>query len=331
MNSETQRWLLATMTATKVTEVQTLHELWGGYGELNRIKLLGAQRDSVIIKDIRFPPPKQQHPRGWSSDFAHQRKLQSYRVERQWYQSFAAQCTVACYCPQVIAVRDDTQGQQILLEDLTPKFPMCPAQIELPQVKRCLSWLAHFHATFLHVEPSGLWEQGSYWHLATRPHEWEVMQEGPLKQNAAAIDQRLLQTDFLTLIHGDAKLDNFCFAADGHSVAAVDFQYVGAGCGMKDVIYFFSSCLSEADCFDHADRLLDFYFSVLDRALFDKFNADQRYQLSKQWRSLYNFAWADFQRFLMGWSPQHWKLNPYVDEKTNAALQQLADGKFDAL
>ena len=46
--------------------------------------------------------------------------------------------------------------------------------------------------------------------------------------------------------------------ADGKAVAAVDFQYVGAGCGMKDVAYLLGSCLDdkghealEADLLDY--------------------------------------------------------------------------------
>ena len=188
MNSETQDWLLTTMSAANVTKIETLQGLWGGYGELLRVHLQDGRSGSVVLKDIRFPPPQQKHPRGWSSDFAHQRKLQSYSVERHWYRAFAQQCSLACHCPRAIAVREDAHGQQILLEDLTPIYPVCPDQIKLPEVKLCLSWLAHFHATFMHVEPTGLWDQGSYWHLATRPQEWEVMIDGPLKQNASSIE-----------------------------------------------------------------------------------------------------------------------------------------------
>lgn len=36
---------------------------------------------------------------------------------------------------------------------------------------------------------------------------------------------------FQTFVHGDAKLANFCFGSN--NVAAVDFQYVGKGIGVK--------------------------------------------------------------------------------------------------
>ena len=50
-------------------------------------------------------------------------------------------------------------------------------------------------------------------------------------------------------------------------VAAVDFQYVGGGCGIKDVAYFIGSCLYEEDCERYEEGLLDWYFSQLKEAL----------------------------------------------------------------
>jgi Ser/Thr protein kinase RdoA (MazF antagonist) len=60
---------------------------------------------------------------------------------------------------------------------------------------------------------------------------------------AAVIDQVLNNCSYQTIVHGDAKLANFCFSKEG-AVSAVDFQYVGGGCGMKDVAYFLGSCLT---------------------------------------------------------------------------------------
>ena len=82
----------------------------------------------------------------------------------------------------------------------------------MADVKNCLFWLATFHATFMNNSAEGLWDVGTYWHLATRPDELASMEDGKLKNAAAAIDQMLNNCKFQTLVHGDAKLANFCFA-----------------------------------------------------------------------------------------------------------------------
>ncbi|MEH6453948.1 MAG: choline kinase, partial [Psychromonas sp.] len=41
------------------------------------------------------------------------------------------------------------------------------------------------------------------------------------------------------------------------------------------------------------------------------------------WRPLYAIAWADFQRFIKGWSPQHWKITPYTEQLKQQALDSL--------
>ena len=58
----------------------------------------------------------------------------------------------------------------------------------------------------------------------TRPDEFDALpRNSVLRKHAAALDKRLQEAKHRTLVHGDAKLANFCFAKDG-KVAAVDFQ-----------------------------------------------------------------------------------------------------------
>ena len=90
-------------------------------------------------------------------------------------------------------------------------------------------------------------------------------------------------------------------------VAAVDFQYVGGGCGMKDVAYFMSSCLSSEDAFRFESELLGAYFEELKQYI----SPDIYPELVLEWRELYTLAWADFLRFLKGWAPDHYKFNNY--------------------
>lgn len=122
---------------------------------------------------------------------------------------------------------------------------------------------------------------------------------------------------YKTFVHGDAKLANFCFGDDGQ-VAAVDFQYVGGGCGMKDVAYFIGSVLNERESERLENQILDTYFDILQNELDDK-----NEELETEWRSMYRVAWADFHRFLEGWSPGHWKINSYSERVTKEVINNL--------
>jgi len=188
------------------------------------------------------------------------------------------------------------------------------------EIRVCLSWLANFHALFLGVDPEGLWPVGTYWHLETRPDELEAMEDGHLKAAAGEIDRTLNECRFKTIVHGDAKLANFCFSQGGRDVAAVDFQYVGGGCGIKDVIYLLGSCLEGRECQKEVPGLLRHYFAEL------KSSVDKEVDfaaLEEEWTELFAFAWADFDRFLLGWMPGHWKINSYSQQLTNKILQKF--------
>jgi thiamine kinase-like enzyme len=190
-------------------------------------------------------------------------------------------------------------------------------------MKACLKWLANFHATFMGKEPSGLWAVGTYWHLETRPDELEALEDEALRASASKIDALLSSAHYQTLVHGDAKLANFCFSEDGLQVAAVDFQYVGGGCGMKDVAYFIGSCLYEEDCERHEDELLEYYFAEL-RAGLKRRNSDiDPDALEQEWRTLYPIAWTDFHRFVKGWSPGHWKIHSYSERLSREVIDKL--------
>ena len=87
---------------------------------------------------------------------------------------------------------------------------------------------------------------------------------------------------------------------------------------MKDVAYFIGSCLNENECEQYEDQILDIYFEHLQRALKERNEA-----LEKEWRSLYRVAWADFHRFLKGWSPGHWKINSYSEKMAKTVVKNL--------
>ena len=315
--------LLREVTGAPLEAVQPVQTLWSGYGELVRCRLGGAGPASVVVKHVRWPTERD-HPRGWTSDRSHQRKVRSYEVETSWYQQHASRCGDACRVPRCLAVRKKGDEVFIVLEDLDGAgFGARRTRVADHELEACLRWLASFHATFIGHAPDGLWPVGTYWHLATRPDELAVLEDGPLKRSAGALDRALSGSAFLTLVHGDAKLANFCFSRDGRRVAAVDFQYVGGGCGIKDVAYFVSSCLDEDTAEERETELLDLYFAALEQALAGAGSDIDPAALAADWRALYPIAWTDFVRFLEGWSPGHWKLHRYSERLAREVLDAL--------
>jgi hypothetical protein len=294
--------------------VQTL---WSGYGAIRRVALEDGR--SFVLKEVS--PSGAAHPRGWSGRRSHERTLRSYEVEHAFYASHAHRPGVPRVAASVALERSD-RGWRFLLEDLDAAGFAGRARSGAADIDACLSWLAQFHATFLRQVPDALWPIGTYWHLATRPDELEATEDDELRDAASGLDALLNGCRFPTFVHGDAKLANFCFrdSAGETPVAAVDFQYVGGGCGMKDVAYFFSSVWSDGQCRMRAPAALDFYFRSLRAALPADVDADA---LEAEWRSLYPVAWADFHRFLSGWAPGHQKIHAYTREMTAAALRLL--------
>lgn len=325
MNLHLRCLILDATGARDLLFVGRVQRLWGGYGSIDRYDLIDAGLPSIIVKHVR-PPRQQRHPRGWSTNLSHERKLRSYHVETRWYEQRASACDEACRIPRCLAVEHHPDEIWILLDDLDAAgFPdrKTHAGLEgLESIRACLTWLAHFHARFMGTDTDGLWEVGTYWHLATRPDELAALDDADLKLEAARIDRILSAAPFQTLVHGDAKLANFCFASDGR-VAAVDFQYVGGGCGMKDVAYFIGSCLDEEDCEVLEERLLAIYFNALRQALARYRVGIDAAAVEAAWRPLYRLAWTDFHRFLKGWSPKHWKLHGYSERMARAVIADL--------
>ncbi len=325
MNSFVKTQLLQYFNATDVFESETIQSLWSDYGTISRWRLTGAQIETVIVKHICFPE-QSNHPRGWNSNTAHLRKVKSYEVELEWYRNWAIKANENCRVPLCYFSSELAQEKLLVLEDLDAAgYELRRSHLEVNDVKVCLKWLANFHGKFMKQKPTQLWNEGSYWHLETRPDELLAMESSWLKDNAKNLAEKLKNCNYQTLIHGDAKVANFCFSPNMDAVAAVDFQYVGGGCGMKDVAYFLGSCLTENTCELYETELLEFYFQYLMQAIKRSNNTIDIVALEQEWRYLYSFAWADFSRFLLGWMPTHPKLNGYskkMVEKTFLSIKE---------
>lgn len=319
MNQALQSQLPKLIDFDKIIKVETIQSLWSGYGSLVRVFLSGYKQPSVIVKHIN-PPVLAKHPRGWNSNAGHQRKLKSYEVETTWYQTYNKRTNDDCRTARLLAFKQMNGGSLLVLEDLSAAgFPIRKSHLTVREIKNCLGWLAAFHAQFMHEKPSDLWPVGTYWHLNTRQHEYEAMPASVIKSKASEIDAALNLCSYQTLVHGDAKYANFCFSETGE-VAAVDFQYVGGGCGMKDVAYLLSCIEGGIASQEIEAEFLNHYFGILKEKLAISDPSIVFEKLESEWRMLFPIAWADFERFLQGWAPGHWKISDYSQQMVNKAL-----------
>ncbi len=309
---EWENWLLRQSGARSITGTTLIQSLWGGYGQLLRVNLTGGPFESVILK--RMVPPDR------ARDIGDQRKRRSYQVEQAWYLGRSKECDDGCRVAKCLGTQQLKNSSLLLLEDLNCAgfFPMRPPNRD--QIGSMLCWLACFHARFFQERPAELWKQGGYWHLDTRPSEYANMPSGILKEKAAAIDRKLKNARYQTILHGDPKPANFCWNARGDA-AAVDFQYVGAGCGIRDVAYVLDCWLEESGKPSQADEWLELYFTTLKTSLKRHHNADCE-EIESEWRQLFPVAWADFSRFLQGWGNSG-QLGRYSQQQLNQALTIL--------
>ena len=299
---------------------QRLQPLWGGYGDLWRAELeRDGRTSSVIVKHVR--PPKNDRSR------SHQRKLRSYAVELAFYAGQSARCfeLPACRVPRLVFGQDQPEGWILALEDLAEAGFQDRTHWGELHIAAVLRWLATFHARFLGRErqATDLWKVGTYWQLGTRPDELAAMQHPTLKKAAGAIDARLNAARFKTLVHGDAKPENASFAAASSEAAFVDFQYVGGGVGVKDVAYFLNGALSPRQYAEQVPAYLDDYFRELRSALAACGSTAEPELVEQEWRALFDLAWVDFYRFLLGWAPGSFDEDPFSEQLTRQVLSRL--------
>lgn len=295
-------WIASTLAARGVRRTERIQALWGGYGELVRLELDGGPVRSAVVKWARPPAGE--------SDVSARRKRRSFDVEIAFYRSVASRCDDTCRVASLLASRSagESRGGDdewlLVLEDLDAAgYDVRTDETSGAQLDGVLAWLASFHARFVGQRFAELWPIGTYWHLDTRRDELPAIEDAALREAAPHIAARLGSARYQTLVHGDAKDANFCFARAG--VAAVDFQYTGAGTGMHDVAYLLYGRADEpADGIDRAR--LDAYFGHLRRALVRRTDIDID-ALEAEWRDLYPIARLDFCRFLAGWRPGLWR------------------------
>lgn len=308
-----QSWVLAQTDSRKIGQVDTVQTLWGGYGELLRVYLEGGRSQSVILKVVA-------PPMNAAKNISDIRKRRSYEVEACWYAQHSLRCDKFCRVAQCLGNHTAGDKRFLLLEDLRDAGFYPVGEPSREQIASGLSWLAHFHALFLRTHLDGLWEQGCYWHLDTRQEEWTQMSDGALKRHAQDIDERLKKARFQTVVHGDAKHPNFCWHSDGR-VAAVDFQYVGRGCGIRDTALFLSRCVPDEARPKAMEFWLEDYYEKLRSALERSQTRTDPEAVVTEWRELFSVAWTDYARFRHGWANTTY-LSDYDRQQMEKALSK---------
>ncbi len=317
LNDTIQLQICQTLGKPNIHQVDTFKTVWSGFGALHRISF-AKNDESVVVKSI-CKPTEIHHPKGWNSDFASARKLSSYRNEQYFYRHYSNKLNVVT--PPFLGLLEADNTQYLLLSDLASAGFEAIAEDDISAVKGILDWLACFHAQNLNVSDNKLWQQGGYWHLATRPDELNAMSHTALRAAAPELDNQLRSCPYQTLIHGDAKIANFMMSQN--TVAGYDFQYVGKGIGIQDVMLLLSSAFTSEQLYAVEHELLNYYQTAFLKYC-DVFAKPGGIEILSCWLALYSVAWADFVRFLEGWSPKHWKLHEYAWHHANKALANIS-------
>lgn len=307
--------------------VQNLCRLWGGMGFVYQIQVDATL--PVIIK--RVSPVKKNNKRLSLGD---QRKADSYECEANFYQNVAAILLErGLEIPIPLHVERDN-GVIICMSQLEGESP--PYLMGREDTKAVLRWLATLHAATWGpmadraISEFGLQENGTYWHLDTRPDEHGSIPskgwEGRLKRAARAIDERLKRDRMQCCVHGDAKGANMLFRRtkgnheeeeeDLSTVAMYDFQYCGKAPPTKDLAYFL--CVAAGDI-DDVDYYLEYYHERLSERLSE---SDHRPTLMELKESL-DLAYCDWARFMAGWG--YWGTD--ISKEVKAVLDRLDGGK----
>ena len=325
-----------------------LATLWSSYGHIYRLSVLiqGASSTptSLILKTINPPNAP-------SADESHIRKLVSYNVERYFYCHLSSR--LQSPCPARVArsypTTEKARKDCLLLEDLEVDFPLSRGHtLELQQTQAVLRWLANFHAAFwgcandstdlplipppLEVRnPSdvqGAWAQGGYWYLDTRREEFSCIDsEWILSVPHFEAAAQKLKTECVgkTLIHGDCKAANILFSGNSSNCALYDFQYVGCGLGVQDLVYFIGTSVDGSLLRKRGgdEELLRFYYRELNQALSARgVNAETENYSFEVMKRQFEIALVDWMRFMAGWGT--WGNARWVETSVRSILKRWA-------
>ncbi|WP_373490992.1 phosphotransferase family protein [Parasphingorhabdus sp.] len=204
-----------------------------------------------------------------------------YDMEVGWYRDVAAGSGVCCPRSYHAAISDDEQSFVLMLEDMAPASQGDQlAGASLLQVETTLAAAAALH----NVRPDKGYESLDWLHHAAGNSAFMV---GSLPKGYSLFRERfsnLLSSDILdlgqelidrisryvaheplelTITHGDMRLDNILFHADGRVAALVDWQTCSLGNPANDVAYMIGTSFADpAERRRQEERLVTEYLAA---------------------------------------------------------------------
>jgi len=323
--------------------MSSVARLWAGMGSIYRVQCFSSSETKILMV-------KYIHPRLSSKKLSigDKRKLDSYLVEANFYEQYAASLihehNVPLPCPYHVERQLEDASNPTIIICMSELPRSIPRELNMKDDENVgvVRWMAKFHAATWQSQHSNnnnnnsdgrlLQPTGSYWHLDTRPDEWKDMPrsgwQGRLKLAAKAIDERLKRDPLQCFVHGDCKDANILYYSHGNNgggddeveMAFCDFQYTGHGPPSRDLSYFF--CSSHVDDADEQDALLDIYHQDLTQLL-KATNPTQTLPTRQQLEDSKELAFCDFCRFMCGWGFWGYDLSKQV----TATLDKLDGGK----
>ncbi|GAO51013.1 hypothetical protein SAICODRAFT_30146 [Saitoella complicata NRRL Y-17804] len=311
-----------------VTNSEQIATLWSGYGSITRLHLGAPHKRTAILKRITPPSPSRD-----DEEEGHRRKVISYEVERWFYTDLLPSLKLqnkAAKIPTLLHAADLSLGCCLLLEDLSIEYPLDAWSCGLVQTKTVLRWLAGFHVQFWgwegpvrsppmkeRGEKVGVWEQGGYWYLDTRRSEFEDSPDSRVKAAAKWVDEKLKEERrYMTLLHGDLKAANIVFKKEFEECAMYDFQYVGRGLGMRDVVYFLATSVSSRLLTREGEaELLNFYYRELTKGL------EGEGYTREVMQEHFALCMVDWMRFMEGWGT--WGNASWVKRRVEQILDNM--------
>jgi len=356
--------VLCTILGVEVVNLKEkkLCSLWAGYGSICALSLECKQAAGMQLICKYVDPPSE-------DGVSHERKVTSYIVESEFYRKYSQRCIDnGVNVPRIFHTSSNSSGKvTILMSDLRPRFSIPASGLNWEKTISAIDWLARFHA--LHwgnpdATEKKLWPEGCYWRLDTRLDEFDSMgRKWNRLKNAARVIADLLRdgTDartsvvpkFQTFVHGDFKSANLQFCSRTNAATAtndattsvngsvessfecavVDFQYVGAGYGVRDLVMMFVSSFDMPRQYtamlQAESEMLRVYHIKLSEYI-SQFSVNGLIPAPSQMYSLeqltkhYELSLLDYVRFMAGWGM--WGNTEYAEQRAMDLLKKIDAG-----